>query len=30
MKDKPIPPPGAYHNEFTNSSIKVEKIPWRF
>ncbi|CAK78716.1 unnamed protein product (macronuclear) [Paramecium tetraurelia] len=30
MKDKPVPPPGAYYNEFNGSSIKVEKIPWRF
>ncbi|CAD8140270.1 unnamed protein product [Paramecium octaurelia] len=30
LKDKPIPPPGAYYNEFNDSSIKIEKIPWRF
>ncbi|CAD8046151.1 unnamed protein product [Paramecium sonneborni] len=30
MKDKPIPPPGAYYNEFNNSSIKIEKVPWKF
>ncbi|CAD8137890.1 unnamed protein product [Paramecium pentaurelia] len=30
MKDKPVPPPGAYYNEQIDSSIKIEKIPWRY
>ncbi|CAD8135402.1 unnamed protein product [Paramecium octaurelia] len=30
MKDRPVPPPGAYYNEFNDSSIKIEKIPWKF